>query len=356
MTTHHKLPTQRPSLTRSRGFSLAELMIAIAIGLLIMAGMTTLFVNNSQAQAEVEKGNRQIENGRFAINMLTSDLRNAGYYAEFDPVVLAAPAVLPAPCAVAVADLKTAMPLHVQGVNDIALSGQSAAGLDCITDLLAGNDVLVVRHARTCVVGAANCGVLTDGGPFFQASLCNNVNELDSGQVPNYYALDLTEGTLTRTMRDCTTKASLRRYLTHIYYVAANDLEGDGIPTLKRAELVMVGGAMTFTTASLVQGVEKMHFQYGVDNLPAGTGDGVPDSFTADPGAVALWRDVVSVKINLLARNLEKTTGYSDSKSYNLGANAAGVDLIVTAPADQYKRHVFKAMSGLSNPIGRKTP
>lgn len=350
---HHRPHARRPQAARARGFSLAELMIAITIGLLILAGMTTLFVNNSQAQAEVEKGNRQIENGRFGISLLSNDLRNAGFYGEFDPSAMATPGVLPSPCEDTLAGIKAAMALHVQGVND---ASASSTGLGCLADLVTGSDVLVVRHARTCVLGTANCGAVGDTGPFLQASLCNNTDELDSGQITKYYGLETTSTALTLHSRNCTSLAPVRRYLTYIYFLAANDEEGDGIPTLKRAELQMSGTAIVFSIVSLVEGVEKMHFQYGIDSLPAALPDGVADSFSADPGTPAAWRNVVSVKINLLARNLEKTTGYKDEKSYTLGTDAGGAELVIAASQDQYKRHVFKALAALSNPVGRRMP
>ena len=126
---------------RQRGFTLVELMIASAIGLLVLAGMATLFVSNSRAQTEIEKANRQIENGRYAIDLLTSDLRNAGYYGEFDPSRMPDPAALPDPCDTDLADIRAALPLSVQGFNNA--EDKSVA---CLTDLKPGTDIVVVRR------------------------------------------------------------------------------------------------------------------------------------------------------------------------------------------------------------------
>ncbi|MFT5643530.1 MAG: type IV pilus assembly protein PilW, partial [Janthinobacterium sp.] len=103
---------------RTHGFSLVELMVSMTISLLIFAGMTTLLVNNSKAQGEIEKANRQIENGRYAVQLLTGDLRHAGYYGQFDPTVLTLPDALPDPCATTLSELKAALPLHVQGSDN----------------------------------------------------------------------------------------------------------------------------------------------------------------------------------------------------------------------------------------------
>lgn len=349
-----------PPHAAQRGFSLPELMIAATLGLIILAGMTTLFVNNSLAQAEVEKANRQIENGRFGIQVLSGDLRNAGFYGEFDPTVLASPAALPDPCGATVADLKAALPLHAQGIDNAA-----AGALTCLSDLRAGTDVLVVRHASTCVAGVGSCDPVSSGGPFLQASLCNNASELNSSDSADFYGLDITTAGLTRHKRDCTTVAGsgaladVRRYLTHIYFVANNDNAGDGIPTLKRAELGVSGGALTFSIVPLVEGVENLQLEYGIDSDT----NGVAELFSANPSTagscaspacqVANWRNVVSVRLNLLARSVEPSVGYTDTKSYVLGNTAGGAPNQIAAPGDHYRRHVFQAMVGLSNPAGR---
>ena len=350
--------THRPLPRTQRGFTLAELMIAVTLGLMILAGMTTLFVNNSRAQGEIEKANRQVENGRFAVALMSGDLRNAGFYGEFDPAPLLTPAALPDPCGLSLAELKAALPLHLQGVDNVAVAG--APG--CIADVRAGTDVLVVRHTRTCVAGDSNCEPASAGGPFFQASLCNNPSELDSGDVNDHYALGLTTAVLTRHKRDCDqsagsgTLAPIRVYETHIYFVADNDRAGDGIPTLKRAELGIVGGAVRMTVVPLVEGIENLQVEYGVDT----SGDGVADVYVANPGAAAgcavpacvagNWRNTMAVKLFILARNLEPSQGYTDTKSYQLGANT------VAAAGDRYKRHVFQAVVNLPNPAGRKLP
>jgi type IV pilus assembly protein PilW len=350
------------SLRRSRGFSLAELLIAVTIGLAILGGLSAMFVSNTRAQGEIEKAHRQVENGRFAIDLITVDLRNAGYYAEFDPTVLASPATMPALCAADLADVDAGLVLPVQGRDD------SADGLGCLSDVREGTDVLLLRRTAGCVAGVGSCAPTSEGGPFFQASLCNNASELDSPSVADFYDLSLTTANLTRRQRNCTatpgsgTLAAIRRYRTHIYFIANNNQAGDGIPTLKRAELVTSGAQPGWVIVPLAEGIENLQLEYGLD-LAA---DGVADLISADPAsanacaapacAVTNWRSVVSVKLNLLARNTEPTTGYEDAKTYVLGLNADGSDNEIAAPGDAYKRHVFHTTVLLPNPAGRRLP
>jgi type IV pilus assembly protein PilW len=362
------METRRMRLSRTpprpqHGFTLAELMIAATLGLAILAGMTTLFVSNTKAQTEIEKANRQVENGRYAVSLLAGDLRNAGYYAEFDPTVLPSPAALPDPCQLTMPALKDALPLHVQGIDNAA-----AGALGCLADIRAGTDIVVLRHTRTCTIDDPNCEPASAGGPFFQASLCSNQSELNSGDVTDQYAFDLVTNTLLRHKRDCSatagsgTLATIRKFETHIYFVANNDRAGDGIPTLKRAEIGMSGGALDVTIVPLVEGIDNLQAEYGIDS----NGDGTPDLYSADPGSVngcvtaacvpANWRNVVAIQLNVLARNTEPTLGFVDKKSYVLGNLATGAPNVVAAAGDSFKRHVFQAMVNLPNPSGRKLP
>jgi len=96
------------------GFSLIELMVAITIGLAVLAGLTTIFSNSSATYGELEKTAQQIENGRYAIDLIGQDLRHAGFYGQFQGST-ATPAALPDPCEVAnLANLNAGLALPVQ--------------------------------------------------------------------------------------------------------------------------------------------------------------------------------------------------------------------------------------------------
>lgn len=335
------------------GYSLVELMISITLGLLILAGITTVFVNNSRSRKEIERANQQLDNGRYAMQLLADDLRNAGYLAELNPAPLATPSTKPDACATDLATLKSALPIPVQGYDN------GANAPSCLSDVKTGTDILVVRRASACAVGDTNCDAQISGAPYFQASACNNSTELGSSTSTDYYGLDTTTTNLTRHKKDCTTLAALYQYRTHIYFIANNDKSGDGIPTLKRAEL----GASGFTITPQVEGIENMQIEYGLDAGASLTG--APTAFTANPdtynscsGAtcVGYWRNTAAAKINLLARNTTLTAGYTDSKTYSLGLNANGTANTAGPFNDAYKRHVYASVVRLNNTAGRNTP
>ncbi|GAB7546169.1 PilW family protein [Cupriavidus sp. 8B] len=334
-------------------------MVAITLGLLIVAGLATLFDTNSRARNEIERANQQVENGRYAMQLLTDDLRNAGYLAEFNPLLLATPATKPDPCATALTTLKVALPIAVQGYDNGAIVPT------CLSDVRTGTDIVVIRRASTCAVGDTDCDALVAGVPYFQASGCSSATELASASVANYYTLDTNSANLTLHQKDCNppttpgTQAPYHQYRTHIYFIANNDKSGDGIPTLKRAEL----GATGFTIVPLVEGIENLQIEYGIDTAAPSTG--VPAVFTPDPDSynsctgvtcVGYWRNTVAAKVNLLARNTTRTAGYSDGKTYSLGLKVDGTANSVGPFNDAYKRHAYEATVRLNNTAGRNTP
>jgi type IV pilus assembly protein PilW len=357
-----KIDFPRP-VGASSGLTLIELMVSITIGLLILLGLTAIAVNNIRASDELERSNQQVENGRYAMQLLTDDLRNAGYFAEFNLGLMTAPAAKPDPCDTTLAGINAAIPLAIQGYDN------GANAPSCISDVKANTDILVVRRVSTCAVGDAGCDALITNAPYFQASACGSTSELGAtsgAYSTNFYALDTTIGNLTRHKKDCTTIAPLYQYYTRIYYIANNDKASDGIPTLKRAEIGNVAAPSGFTTVSLVQGVDNLQIEYGLDNPLSHTGS--PAAYTADPDSynscsaattptcAAYWQNVVAAKVHLLARNTTPSGGYSSTKTYVLGLNAAGNNIVVGPFSDNYKRHVYNSTVRINNTAGRNTP
>ena len=140
---------------RSRGLSLIELMVALTLGLFLIAGMLTLLARNSNVRGELDKAARQVESGRYATQRIAEDLHNAGFYGEFSGVAApgtpAFPTTLPDPCntgyprATNMAAFVTALALPVQGVTAVA-SGTLPSCL-AAANVVTGSNLIVVRFA-----------------------------------------------------------------------------------------------------------------------------------------------------------------------------------------------------------------
>jgi type IV pilus assembly protein PilW len=354
-------------------------MIAMTIGLMLLATLSQIFVSNGKFRRDLDRSSQLIENGSYAMERISDDLRAAGYYAEFDiaGAALALPATKPDPCSADLAALAAALPLAIQGYDGgFGLPASCTAGANAaLRDHRTGSDILVVRHVDPCVAGptvAAGCEAPIAGVPYFQASHCTPTppypaTEL-AGPGEGWFKLEKILGNLNLHNIDCNLTAMVpiadyHRFLVNIYFVSNNDLPGDGIPTLKVARL----DASAFTDASvmpLAEGIENLQLEYGLDT--GATPDGSADVFTADPdtyagcaGATAAcsaanWAATVAVKVHLLGRNTEPTAaGYVDTKSFSMGLNADGSFNTIAPFKDRYKRHVYQTSVRLYNPSGR---
>ncbi len=72
--------TMRHRSSRSRGFSLIELMLALALGLVITAGIVQLFVGNNQTYRVLQGQSRLQEGARYALDFISESARAAGYF------------------------------------------------------------------------------------------------------------------------------------------------------------------------------------------------------------------------------------------------------------------------------------
>jgi type IV pilus assembly protein PilW len=391
----------------SRGFTLVELMVSIAVGLVIMVALSAVYLNVSRTNTEMSKTNGMIENGRFAMDLLQEDIAHAGYWGGYLPswddftaasagYVDDSPTRSPNPCldfavwpsgAAGIDYRNQLIGIPVQAYSDVP-TGCSTI----ITNKKANTDILVVRRAELCVPGSGNCEDDNTSKVYFQASRCES--EISAG---NRYVLDRTGFTLTN--RDCVgaspTIADKRKFVSDIYYVRTWSVaQGDNIPTLVRSsfnlgDLGGPGGAAAGPEApvALIEGIESFIVDLGVDaqdrcghavnyasspsridpatcsvsaapmqdTMPGNRGDGVPESYVhcGAAGCTATQlRDVVAAKVFLLARTRDPAVGENDGKTYTLG-DAAPV-MVTPAIGDKYRRHLFQSTIRLNNVSGRR--
>ncbi|OGB24146.1 MAG: hypothetical protein A3I66_11085 [Burkholderiales bacterium RIFCSPLOWO2_02_FULL_57_36] len=379
----------RPCLRkRAAGFSLIELMIASAIGLIILAALTYVFLESSASRTELTKSSRQIENGRYGIEEMRREIQLAGFYGEFSgrPVPTW---TTTDPCAITLTDMgfasagygwntsaNTLVPVGIFGYRD------SDATPSCISNRKANTDILVIRRVSTTAINidanndnVADANVDTNGdgatdstysslgsGHYLQVSNCSDI------PAESLFVVDHDTTKFTRhkaipagTPSTCLSGSlsTLRRLVVQIYYISTcNDCSGtgDGIPTLRLAELRPASATCaaaattacgTWVTIPIAEGIENLQLEYGIDSPVV---DGAPDTYS--DGVIADWSTVVAVKVFLLARNTEPTFGYSNSKQYIL--NSAGIAL--TAFNDSYKRNVYSASVMATNIAGRRMP
>lgn len=314
------------ALIRQTGFSLIELMVSIALGLLVMSGVLAIYIDLTRSNTELAKMNRQIENGRFTIQHLQQELWHAGFWDGYVPPLpsVTPPTAIPNPCTSFAswnaADIDNMYAIPVQGY--IGGAGLPAECAGIVTNPQANSDVLVVRYAATCVADAPGCENYNAGKLYLQTQGCGDAlhaNYLASAADSPVLG---TPGTVVY-KKNCTTPADRRKLITSIFYVRDYSVTvGDGIPTLMRADFGLSGGAVSIQSAQpVLEGIQSIKFEYGRDTDESGSADVYDDC----SGCTATdWANVVSVNMSVLARNLESTTGHVEDKTYVLGSTVLG--------------------------------
>ena len=336
---------------RRNGFTLVELMIAMTISLFLLIGIASVASTHSTSSRELEKTSRQIETGRYAMQVIGNDLTLAGFYGTFSPK--GATVSTPDPCATALGNLgfnNTSSPIAVPA--PVYGYAPGAVPPTCLASLQPNTGIVVVRRASSTTTPVASA---VAGQTYLQVSGCNT--------DPKSFVIDANTASFTLHQKDCTAIAPLRSYLVRVYHVSSCNVCGgpnaDATPTLKVAEFT--GGAINLVP--LAEGVQDLEADYGVD-LDA---NGSADCYVADPGVnnaatctgwaaapgwsapLQNWGNVVTVRLHVLARNVDQTGDWTDARAYDMGsAGTAGPF------NDHYKRHTYSAVLRVANVAGTR--
>lgn len=317
------------------GFSLIEIMIALLLGSLLTTVVVSLFVNNSRAFQETSQYGQMQENGRYAIRALTQDLRQVSYWGQSvntgikNTVKWSVGDDCPIPAqAYYLANDVATQPTDSSGLWSTRLTKAQYGGANCITDAMPDSDLLVIKGVT---------------GPVLDLKTLD-FNQLDDTKAyllgnPSIALLAPGDITAYPTELGGSPQGTAWEYVEWLYYVADADLPG-----LQRLNL----SADTRQREILVDGVEQMRLQFGIDR----NADGGPDFFTtgavidADPDIA--WSQVVATRIYLLMRSIEDPFQH-DEKVYLLGNDPTNKSDLVTPTAKNYYRIVISGQVEVRN-------
>ena len=324
-------------LNKQLGISLVEVLVALVISLFLLAGIVQVYTGNKTAFRFTNSLAEIQENGRFAIETMTQDLRLAGEWGcvEFDSDDTdnfnnTIPGV---------------MPLYDADFHDF-VGEEAIEGTDGVTDTIivrggrpgqanvespfhaAGSNELIITNSGNFeandIVLVARCGandLLIDA----EADLLR-VSVVDPGPVPSKLKLTL-DGNKSQQFE----KDAMVIGLQTVTYSIAPGLSGE--PALFRR-------VFDQPAQELVEGVEDMQILYGVDGAD---GDGFPNQYLPADNALD-YESVVSVRVQLLVRSIDDFVT-EDPQTYTYAGNTV-------TPADRRIRQVFSTTIALRNRIG----
>ncbi len=309
--------------------SLVELMVAMALGLVLVGGALSVHVQSNDAFQVTEKVSRLQENGRFALDTIIPDMRLSGYWGETEQ---------PAAIARRTGDPALSLPASATPANDcyagsfvnvivrIEAANEDQTGVDnpfagCVPDTarLDDTDMLIVRHAAATPTAPAD---IEASRVYLISSVANAELFVGGNPIPaGYSATD-----------------QIHAIVTNIYYISPNSSAGNGIPSLRR-QVLAAGPALI--DEELITGAEDLQVQLGIDT----DADLSVNSYLNPGNALIAANPVVSARVWLRLATETGENGFTDGATYDYAD-------ISIAPGGSQRRVVVSKTVQLRNGRG----
>ena len=389
--THLPRTFAAPAARRTRGFTLVELMVAMALGLVLMVGVASAYLFTKTAFSRQSQLSSIQQGVRTAFEYLGNDARMVGHLGCFTNNTSALTNDL---VATAVA---TNYALGIEGYEyNNATAGAYTIGSDYPADnttaagwvinatgvatlplaalggaLTPGSDVLVIRtvvgkplrlSADTTAAGSTLAienvagGTCSDGSTAMVSGFCAGSHGLvASCSAARVFAVNTVAGStlnLTAGAYPVFAQAASEVFpmQTVAYYVK---LSSSGLST-SLYRRVFNGDPAAGVESELIEGVESLQLRYGYDTT-APDADGIIDEYrTAGTGvtAVADWSRVVAVRMSLLLRSDTRVAA-----DVSVPTSGRVNDVTVTYPTgSKYDRRVYTTTVAIRNKIAYFAP
>lgn len=333
-----------------QGFSLIELMIALTLGLIITGVVVQIF-SSSRSTYDLEEGLAEVqEQGRFAMEFLAKDIRQAGNFgcAKLDRVAINSIVNNPVGPMNLLADPYNPASTRPTGLIIYEYTGAGGAGDTALTDwtpslpgggffnglgapgpqLIPNSDVIVIQYAIAMNVQLYNPGSptnanlqlirtpISDGA--FQANDIILISDCRRGDM--FRATSVSSGgpiiTITHAASGNTTpllatkydnSADVMKLATRGYFIGVNTAVSPE-PALYR----LAQDSNNWTPQPLVEGVEQLKVLMGIDATTATSNDnsGLAETYLTPgdmiSGGFASPRDMsslVDVKVGMIVRS-----------------------------------------------------
>jgi type IV pilus assembly protein PilW len=326
----------RPPHTRlagQRGVSMVELMIAMLLGLFLMAAMLQLFSSNKSTYTNMEGLSQIQENARAGIERLKSRVRMAGYMGCSNLDILE-------PNNITVPTVNFNANVLITGTDNDSNTSNSIVDA---TDTVSIISATLANTALSADMTADDSDVLLTNPKHFQVNdlmIITDCENADIFRISNIDTSGLVVEHKTTTgvnssnilskayLANSTRVMSMQNVTYSVQDTSRVDESGNAVLSLFETP---TGGARI----EIMTGVEDMQITYGEDT----SNDGEADVYR-DASTVASWANVVSIRINLLV-STDRGIG-PDQRTY---INLAGA----TVTGDRRMRRAFTTTISLRN-------
>lgn len=298
-------------MRNTAGFSLSELMIAMLLSLMIISMALTAFSSLSRSARQTQQLAELQQNAQLISSLFQRELTNIGFWGGRAAPTTAVTSVLPAApvadCADSVLD-SGSFPASGKAFVTLYASLQ----LNCAPNAIAGSEILQLKRLI--------------GQPTLPAQFRDN----------RFYFE--TDWQLSRFVDSNSAKLSTERdywpYQHLVFYLQQQQLLGQTLPVLMRKRLSRnAAGVAQISTDSILDGVERLHFEFGIDSNADGQLDYMLSTAQMLP---ELWQQqssrIISIRYHILLRARQADPNYINQQQYEMGSQ------LFVAPADNYRR------------------
>lgn len=368
---------------KNKGFTLVEIMVALAISSILMLGVIQVFSNSKRNSKVNEAVSRVQENARFAMEAIITDFRKAGYVG-CNPDNLKNFINQSSPGASDLFDLKsgtggweyiasstkpitttTASPYTIPSpfsVTALVADWENSGGDDLPTSLenkvAPGSDVIVLKWAEPVLglTGAAsnnqnNATVRTTsahgippgglvllsnclGGDIFMNNATAN-NQLTRGTASGWVPGNTNASAdWSQAWKDNTQVMGIQ---SRAYYIGKGAGGGPALWRASYSDGLSDNGTSLATFEELVEGIENIQILFGVDT----NDDGIIESY--DTAENVSHAQVASLQLGMIVTSDNESLSTAKSRTLNV------IGTMIKTPSDRKLRYVFSSTTKLRN-------
>jgi len=288
---HH---SQKQQAAAQSGYTLVELMVSLAVGVMVMGAAAAAYLSISESQRSLTEKSYAAESARFAMETLGREIQNAGFYPvnEVTPITTATP--------------QSALP-----IGSFATAAES-------------NPATSPEHLRSPVFGCSSKKIDATKTTSVCVAHTSSSPAVDADTLVASYYTDDDFGKDRGNNTDCAraTPAAVAGSNGKLFFISNSytltpvtlKLEGN---TIKTFGLTCAGSASPVNNyVPLITGIEQLRLSYLVQ------GETTAQFKSANSVLANEWSKVIAVKVCLVARSLQNVRLQAGSYSFKDCADA----------------------------------
>lgn len=303
-------------MRRTLGFTISELLIAMLLGLFLLSMVLTAFSSLSRSVRQAQQISELQQNAQLIMSLFQNELTNTGFWGgRSDPMLAVALPIPASPAADCVEDALDSGSFPEAERNFVTLyASRTTAGrqLNCITQSIPDTELLQVKR----LVGQRALPTEMRQNRFYLETDWQHSRFVDSNSPGLSNLFDYFP------------------YQHLVFYLQLQRIDDITVPVLMRKRLARnQGGVATISTDSVLDGVERMHFEFGVDTTLNGQLNYLLP--TQQMAADFWWQKdsrIISIRYYVLLRARQPDPSFINNQRYIMGTTE------FNAPGDHYRR------------------